>query len=49
MFQERLFARLRKLNPNSPVASTPFEANYRFVPANLSVGCQKQRSESSET
>ena len=33
MFKERPFARLCALNPDSPVASTAFVANYRFVPA----------------
>jgi len=49
MFQERLFARLRVLNPDSPAASTAFVANSRFVPATLPLGRQKLRSESSET
>jgi len=41
MFEERPFARLCALNPNSVAASTAFEENARFVPASLSVGRQK--------
>ena len=49
MFQARLFARLCGLNPDSPVVSTAFIANSRFVLATLLVGHQKQRSESNKT
>jgi len=40
MFQERLFTRLRSLNPDSPGASTTFLANFHFVPGSFPVGCQ---------
>ena len=41
MFQGRPFPCLCALNPDSPVASTAFVANSRFVPATLLFGRQK--------
>ena len=41
MFQTGLFARLCGLNPDSPVSSTAFVANSRFVLSTLLVGHQK--------
>jgi len=41
MFQGRPLARLCALNPDSPVASTTFVANSRFVAADLPIGRQK--------
>ena len=38
MFQGRLFTCLYGLNPDSPGASTGFQANFRFVPGSLPVG-----------
>jgi len=38
MFQQRTFAHLSGLNPDSPGASTAFLANSRFLPASFPVG-----------